>query len=374
MHNKVSKVLFFLLLPVTVAAQSLNLSVTPSTANNNSSTFLLEEGKVSISSQSVRFLSGSRSISDLNAVGISADQSRVGILQPASKDGKITIYDSQGQALNSFSVSSFTADDPSNALYPFYNGYVLMRYNITNFKLFDTFGDVVAYGSNSSGSKQGETITEVAASPAGETIVVYTTKIKRRGKLGSRAQRVTAGGKMDEIYNSYDHYLKKMSVSADGNLVLAITASEGTSDELVVMDKYGNEINSFSTDESLQGATLSMDGEHVTLYSAGRVMVYNLLTGERLGASSFRAPVFLAEYFAEDHTILVLTGSYSESAGVLANIEFRAINLERREITSKEFSARLGVAQSIEPYFERVGSGQYLLMGTSKRVKVNTDF
>ncbi len=367
------RVLMFVLLPLLVWGQSLNLSVSAPTSNNNPSTFLLDNGKVDISSNTIRFFESGTTI-NYDAVGISPDYSIVSILQRTGDRGKITVLNSKGSKLNAFSTVMLSDDDPSLSVYPANNGDVLLRDNISNFTFYKRGGNIATNMSSSSQSEQGEKISQVAMSDNRKTVVVYSPKIKRDSNFGSKAQLKMSDGSFKEIFFSSDRFLKEVNVSDDGNMIAAITAKSGTNDQALIMDKYGNELNTISTDEDLVNVTFSSDNEYVTLYSTGRVMVHSVLDGNSLGATSFGSSIFLADFFPEDNLILALTGSYSATSGVLSNVEFRAVNLKKRSITSEELSGSLGFSDAIKANFNRTSSNEYQLMGGSKRVQIQANF
>lgn len=374
MVASILRILIFVLFPSFVLAQSMDLSVPSPTNNNDSSTFLVEEGEVTIRSNSIRFLNSGKRVSGYDAFGISPDYSVVSLLERTGESGELIVLNSSGDTLNTYSTVSLGEDDPSLGVYPSERGNVLLRDKITNFTFYDTFGEILTNMSSSSQSEEGEAISEVKMNPTGKTVVIYNPKIKRDNNLGSKIQVKKSDNSFKEIFYSSDRFLKDITIADDGNIIVGITAQEGTDDEVIVMDKYGEVFNRISVEESLVGASLSSDNEYLSLYSPGRVMVRSTLNGESKGATSSRSTVFFADYFPEDNIILVLTGSYSEQAGVLNNVEFRAVDLEKRKITSEEFSGSLGFNKAMEPRFERVSSNQYQLLGASKRVKVGVDF
>lgn len=374
MGTSIIRILVFILFPSTVFGQTLNLSTSKQTSDNNPSTFLLESGEVAISNRSLQFSSTNSTITGLENFGISPDKSTVGVLKRSKGQGEIVLFNSLGDTLNSYTGKSLASDDPSQAVYPLNNSSLILRDNITYFTFYDTFGEISTSMSSSSESEEGETIAEVVMSPDGQTVVIYNPKVKRKGNLGSRAQVMLPDKTFQNIYFSTDRYLKEVKVSGDGNFVVAITAKEGTNDRVLIMDKYGNELNSISTDENLLGISLSGDSEYITLFSSGRVMVYSVLAGERLGATSIRSPVFLADYFPDDNVILVLMGNYSANTGNVNDIEFRAINIEQREIVSEQFSGALGFSEAITPEFVRFSSNNYQLKGGSKRINITANF
>jgi hypothetical protein len=334
----------------------------------------LESGEISIGSESLQFLNTNSTANRYEAFGISSDGSTVGVLNQSGGEGRIVLFNSDGDTLNSYSAKLLGSDDPSLAVFPFNNGDVILRDNITNFTFYDTFGEISTNMSSSSQSKEGEAISEVAMSPDGKTVVVYNPKIKRNGNLGSKAQVMLSDETFHDIYFNTDRYLKEVSISRDGDFIVAITAQEGTDDRVLIMDKFGNELNSISTGENLVGTSLSDNSGYITLFSNGRVMVYNTFGGDQLGATSIRSSAFLADYFPEDNIIVILMGNYSENTGIMNGAEFRAINIGQRKIVSKEFSGALGFSKAITPQLVRISAGEYQLVGSSKRVTVKANF
>lgn len=363
----------FLLFPAVLFGQSLSLSEAQETSGNNTSTFLLDEGQISINDQTIQFSGADKQLS-YDVLGISADRSLVAVLQwDGQKQGEVSLYNSSGDELLSFETISI-ADEASFGLYPFNNGDSILRDKVANFTFYDSFGEIITSMSNSSQSEEGEAISEVTMSGNGKTVVVYSPKIKRNGQLGSKAQVRSGEDSFENIFGSSDRYLKDVTVSKDGSLVAAITAKQGSADEVLIMDKYGNEINSISVDEDLKGAVFSDDLDYLTIYSGGRVMVRSTVDGESLGATSVRSPIKEANYFPEDNTVLVLTGNYSEQTGVLNGAEFRAINLQQRSIASKEFSAPIGFNQAIDVEIIRNSASNYALKGASKELNIRANF
>lgn len=372
MVAKMFRILVFFLLPSIALGQSLNISVTDQTADNNRSTFTLGNSEVTIESQTVRFLDSDKE-QHYDAVGISPDNTIISTLTWNGQEGEISLYSSEGEKLNVFSTISL-ADETSFGLYSFDNGNTLLRDKIANFTFYDSFGEIVTSMSSSSQSTEGEAISEVARSATGNTIVIYNPKIKRNGDLGSKAQVRTGPKEFDDIFFSSDRYLKNVTISNDGSLIALVSARQGTDDRVLIVDNYGNELNTISLEEDLKDVRFSDDLEYTTIYSGGRVMVYNTLSGESIGATSFRTPVITADYFPEDNLILALTGSYSERSGILNDIEFRAINLQQRSIASKQFSGALGLHKAIELRLIRNSGNRYMLNGANKNISIRANF
>lgn len=374
MGASIFRILVLVLLPSIVIGQSLNLSVSQETSDNNPSTFLLKSDEVVINSNSLRFLGSNNTVNRFETIGISPDGGTVGVLKRSAGDGQVVLFNSVGDTLNSYSAKSLASDDPSLAVFPFNNGGIILRDNITNFTFYNTFGEISTNMSSSSQSEEGEAIAEVAMSQDGQTLVVYNPKVKREGVLGSQAQVMLQDGSFQNIHFSTDRYLKDVNISENGNVIVAVTSQDGANDRVLVMDKFGNELNNISTDESLIGTSLSDNSEYITLYSTNRVMVYSTVEGNRLGATSLRSTAFLADYFPDDNVLMVLMGDYSENTGTLNGVEFRAIDLEQREIASEEFSGALGFNDAITPKFVRTSAGEYQLLGSSKRMTIKANF
>lgn len=374
MGVNICRILALVLLPTIVIGQSLNLSTSRETSDNTPSTFLLEEGEITIGSESLRFLSTNNAVDGYETFGISSDESVVGILKRSGDQAEITLFNSLGDTLNSYTGKSLASNDPSLAVYPFNNSNLILRDNITNFTFYDTFGDILTSMSSSSDSEEGEAIAEVAMSSDGQTVVVYNPKVKRKGVLGSQIRVMLPDKTFQSAHFSTKRYLKEIKISEDGNIIAAVTAQEGTNDEVLIMDKYGNELNSISTDENLRGISLSDDSEYITLFSSGRVMVYSTLDGNRLGATSIRSSVFLANYFPDDGVMLVLMGNVSQDSGNLNNVEFRAVNIEQRAIASEALSGTIGFSEVLSPKLIRISSNKYQLQGGSKRITITANF
>ena len=240
------RVIVLILLPSILMGQSIDFSVSSATSNNNTSTFLLDQGEVAINSNSLRFLRTGKTMQDFIAFGVSPDKTIVSILKRTQEGGEVVLFNSTGDTLMTYPTVSLAQNDPSLALYASNSGDVLLRDNITNFTFYDTYGNIKTNMSSSSQSEEGEAISEVAMSSDGKTAVIYNPKIKRDGNLGSKAEVKLADGSFENIFFSNDRYIRDLTVSDSGNLVVVITAKQGTDDQVLVMDKYGNELNTIT--------------------------------------------------------------------------------------------------------------------------------
>lgn len=365
------QLIFVIALPSVLVGQSIKVSATAETSGNGMSVYSLDEGaKVELQSGSARFVDANAVSLDFSAFGISQDRSVVGVVQNRSGEAKIMLLSSTGDTLNSFPSVSLRANDPSLAIFPTNAGHALLRDNIMNFTFHNGTGVVGESISTGSGSKRGETVTEVATSSNRETTVFYTPKIKRGGTLGSKVELLMADRTTRRIFEDEARYIKSLNLSDDGGQIAIVTAAEGTADKVVILDQYGNRIKDFTAEEDLLGAQLSADGQYVTLFSKGRVRVYNVLSGERLGSASIDSPVFAVNYFPEDERLLIAGGNYSEVSGVLQNIDIKMVLLDKRAIISENYSGALRFHKALTPSFKRISSTKYELQGANKNLLI----
>lgn len=375
MSTKLLKALLIVLfaVPLTAKAQSLTLSSSNSTSGNSPSQFTLVGGTVTFEQSGITF-SGNRRVSSPAAYGVSPDRSMVSVLNLSGGQAAISLFNASGDTLMFYPVTNINSGDPSLDIYPLNSGRLLVRKNIANFTVYDLFGDVTTGAAAFSGSGGGEVITEVARDDLGKTVLLYTPKVKVGNQLGSQAQILTEENNTSNLFDSSDRQIKVATVSGNGKLVVLVTGKQGGDDRIVVLDRYGNRISSFSSGEDLIGVHLSKDGKILTAYSERRAVIYNTLSGEREGGTSFRNTLVRAAYFPEDATIVALTGSYYASTGLMNDVRFHAINLEQRSVARKNFSGALGFNNKIPVQIKRVGSGRYELTGTSKTVQLRANF
>lgn len=374
MIRNLSQLFFILLLPLVTSAQSLDVSATSTTAGNGSSVFSLTDGStVELESREIRFPDSGLS-TDFLAVGISPDRSVISLLDNAEGKAQLTLLNAKGDTLNEYTSISLGPNDPSLSVYPTNAGHLLLRNNITNFTFHDESGEIDTDISNGNTTEQGETISELVTNSSHETFILYTSKIKTDDKVGSKVQLIGTDDQLQHIFRSTDRYIKDLKLSDDGNMVTIVTADDETDDQVIVMDKYGNEINTITSDEELIGANLAEDGKHLTLFSDNRIQVYNLLNGENIGSTSQQQPVFKANFFPEDDILLIFSGDYASSSGNLNNIEVKAVDLARRDLVSDTFSGTLNFHEAFTPEIKRISSKEYQLEGANKELRIDVAF
>lgn len=284
----------------------------------------------------------------------------------------VQVKEPNGMVINTGKYDAI-ADDPSFKIYSLQNGAYIVRENIANFVLFDSFGSVIRPISNSTQSKDGEKISELATDPMGKTIVLYNPEVRNGSKKGSRAQVIGLENTERNIFYSDDQQIRSVRVSESGEFIAIASGKEGNDDEITVMDRYGNEIRTISFDQEVRGMNLYGSGSTLTVFSSGRVAVYNVQSGERIGSSSFRGGTLqFANYSGSDQTIVGLMGDLNGST--LSNIEVSIINVSARKIASQKYSGILQVDDVNGIILNRTGKFSYNLSGMSKDLRLRANF
>lgn len=287
-------------------------------------------------------------------------------------ENSVQIKESNGKVINT-GTYNVMANDPSFKVYPLQNGAYIVRENIANFVLFDSFGSVIRPISNSTQSKDGEKISELATDPMGKTIVLYNPEVRNGSKKGSRAKVIGLENTERDIFYSDDQQIRAVRVSESGEFISIASGKEGSDDEIAIMDRYGNDIRAISFDQEVRGLNLYGSGSTLTVFSGGRVAVYNVQSGERIGSSSFRGGTLqFANYSGSDQTIVGLMGDINGTT--LSNIEVRIINVDARKIVSQEYSGTVQVNDLDKISLTRTGRYNYTISGMSKDLKLRASF
>ncbi len=137
-------------------------------------------------------------LSNAQSLQITSSASSIEQLEGSYSDGEVNILES-GNVINSGEFNR-VGDDPSFKIYPLQNGSYIVRENIANFVLFDSFGSVIRPISNSSQSEDGEKISELAMDPMGKTIVLYNPQIRNGTKRDSQAKIVGLEGADRDVF------------------------------------------------------------------------------------------------------------------------------------------------------------------------------
>tara|TARA_R110000868_G_scaffold1211_10_gene9462 strand:+ start:2868 stop:3839 length:972 start_codon:yes stop_codon:yes gene_type:complete len=260
--------------------------------------------------------------------------------------------------------------DPSLETYTFPDGSFIVRENIANFLVYDSFGRVQKSISNSSQSEGGEAISQLATDQFGKTIVLYNPKVIVNGVSGSRAKVINSKSIPLDIFYSQDRALSVVEVSANGEFIAFTSVKLGADDEVQLMDRFGNTLNTIQFDQPVKGVTFSGNGLFVTIFSGSRAAAYEVRSGERVGSTSFRnTSVIFAGYDPTDKTIIGLTGSVSST---ISEVQLHAVNVFARKIARENYSEPLEVKGKIE--LERTGESRYTILGFDKELNLRASF
>lgn len=281
----------------------------------------------------------------------------------------VTLYDGEN-VLQTGSYSMPSEPDPSIKVYPLYDGSAILRENIANFLFYDTFGRVTQSISNSTQSEGGEAISELAHDPAGKTVILYNPKIVSGGNTGSRAKLVAGNSNPADIYYSGDRALRTVVVSSNGELIALASMNEGTDDQVMILDRFGNNLGVIDFDQDVKGVSFSENGLYITIYSGGRAAAYEIRSKERVGSTSFRNTSLLyANYSPEDRTIVAVTGTGS---GTFTDLEGHAVNVAARKIARTDISGSIDLMH--QPMMKRNGAGRYEINGFNQSLSMRASF
>ncbi|WP_142454717.1 hypothetical protein [Gracilimonas mengyeensis] len=344
-------------------AQSVQISEVQQTADAGNQ-FELADASFTLERGAPSFVAGGSYSADINVAS--------GLSIAALGTGNIQLYGTNGTVLQSRDYD-FQPDDSSIEVYAKPDGGFVLRENIANFLFFDSFGEISNSISNSSQSTEGEAISELAADPMFETIVLYNPVIVRDGVEGSRASVVKPNGITQNIFNSQDRAIRFVEVSEDGQFIGVVTYLSGTDDIITLLDRNGNELNSFSLNQDISDFRVSKDGRYLTLRSDSRVAVFSVTSGERMGSTSIRSgSIYFADYVPEEATIIAL--SAERSGDFLNDVQFHAINLEERSLERKEYGLALGISDAVPLRLNRSNAGNYVLTGLSTTLALNVSW
>lgn len=355
-----SIVTLLLLLTGSLQAQSLSIS---SVTSNNAREYTAGSSKVLFTGRAM--LMDGQTFS-----GVSTDVAPNGMAAVLSAAGASVIEQGAELIKSSYNIK---AGDESAKIYAGTDGSFIIRENIANFLIYDSFGKIMKSVSNSSQSTEGESVSELAADPEYRTVVLFNPKIIRNGVAGSRVKLLRADGYTSDIFSSTDRAIRSVDVSANGQFLAVTTFASGTEDRVEILDKFGNSLNTVNFDRDIKGAQISDDGRYLMLYSNGRMAAYSVMNGDRLGSSSVRGgDIIHAEYIPQDDIMLAVIGE--QSGNVISNVEFKAVNIRARKIASETFSASLGINDKLPVSLIRNGRYSYRLKGLSRDLNIRASF
>lgn len=286
---------------------------------------------------------------------------------------QIIIRDADAAVITAADYDRGEEPDHSLSSYVLPDGGILLRENIANFLVYNARGEIANSISNSTRSEEGEAVSEFAADVNKKTLVLYNPKVMAGGKTGSRARIISLDGLNTDVFYSADRAIKKVRVAESGEFLAFVTEKQGTDDEVVVTDRFGNTINTIPFDQEISGVNLYGDGKVLVVYSDSRVAVYDVLSGGRRGGSSFTGGVLrFATFSNADNSIIGLTGDLSN--GRLTGIEARVINISAGKIARASYNEAVQVSDLDDIILTRTGPFSYTISGMSKNLMLKGSF
>ncbi|PWN06185.1 hypothetical protein [Rhodohalobacter mucosus] len=351
-----------------VIAQSVTVSIADGQAGRTDDQVVLKSGVAEVTGSDLS-VKGNR-VTNTMSWSVSPGGNKIGAM---TRNGMVAyrMLDYYGNSVANTELEFFNSSDESIAVYQFDDGRAVARDNIANFTFFDADGSVVYSISNSSQSSGGEQISRLAADPEGKTIVLYNPVISYDSRTGSRAQIVYGQGDVTEFFRSDSREIKQVRVADDGLFITVLTSGQA-SDRVHVYDRFGNEIHTMDLEPERLGVTLSGRGEFLTAYGAGRVQVFNIITGERVGSSSSRTAILYGEYIPEDETILVFGGNASGSS--VADATVIAVHVGRRQIARTNLDRTAVMREKDYLSIVRTSTGTYRMKGLNQELEIRTSF
>lgn len=349
-------------------SQSIEIESAPGQNSYSVNTFTAGDGTVTITGN--QFVLGSAQIANPEAWSFSSSNQRASFLQRGNGINLLS-YNSNGSSLIEQNLEFFSPSDNTINSYQFENGEIILRDNVANFSFLNAKGETTYQVSNSSGSTDGEQESQLASNPLGSTIVLYNPVIAYGGETGSRAQIVYGDQDTEVFYSSREDEIKDVRVSESGEFITIVTV--GASGNIAtVYDRFGNEIFQQTSDEDLIGATLSESATHLTIYSSGRVQVYEVPSGERLGSASSRSSILFAGYDPEAQTIIALGGSLSGLR--IEEPEITVVSISQREIAREDVPFSIATLDLSRLNISATGSNSYEISGLNRNLLVEVAF
>lgn len=279
--------------------------------------------------------------------------------------------DASGNTIVDNELDFFNSTDQTLKVYSFNDGRSIIRDNVANFTFFDAAGELMYSYSNSSQSVDGERESQLSSDSNGRTVVLYNPVIAYGNQTGSRANIIFGEENGYEFFRDPLREIRQLNVSSDGAYI-TILATNSNGSQLLLFDRFGNELYQYQTEDDLQGVSLSSDAKFITKYSSSRVQVYSVQTGESIGSASSRSPILYATYIPQDETVLVLGGSLS--GRIISDPTITAVHLGLREIQRNEIDLSLASIDPDSIRIIRTGARNYSLTGLNKTLNLQTNF
>lgn len=365
----ISFIILFLLFTAPAIAQSLSITQNPDHSGYNTGTFPTKGSSVSVSGGQYQF--ADVQIFDPASWAISEQKSKLSFL--LRRDAlQLQTFDDTGVKLIDKNLEFFDPADNTLKIYQFDDGRTVVRDNVANFTFFDAKGERAFVISNSSQSIDGERESQLSADKAGRTLVLYNPVIAYGSETGSRARVVYGEEHIETLFNDTQREIKFLRVSTDGAFI-SLIATSGNRDEILIFDRFGNEIFTHTPGGQIQGVTLTEDASYMTTFAGSRMQVYKIPSGERIGSASSQTTIVHATYIPEDETIIGLGGSLS-SSGILSSPTATAVHISKRQIAREQVDLPLSIIDETSVEISRVAAGRYKVSGLNRELTIRAQF
>lgn len=361
---------------VPLKAQEIDFSFTPETQDLADDQFPVDlyddenhDRTLRIRDQELIFGEESNMLSGYHQVSFSSDRAFAGVLFLSGGQVSVEIYRSDGSLVRRIgNIAEYESEDPSIRLYMLNDGSFFYRDNIAGFSYFDERGNQVYRASNSTGSSEGETVSEFAATPFGGTVLLYNPQIHRSDRIDSRLQKVDYEGNTRPVASFENTVIENVRIHHKGRVILVHATDEATGNHIgKVLSFRGDLLAEIDyEDTEISELALSSDARFITARASGRVLVHRVASGERIGSASFTESVLTASYMP-DGILAVLTGERS-SNGKLGELRAHIIDIEQRQVVREETSLTTYTSQYFPLTLTYQEEGTYTLRGTTRAI------
>lgn len=278
-----------------------------------------------------------------------------------------------GQPVLQIEEELFDPEDPSLKAWMFPDGRMVVRSGISNFSLYSSEGALLNSVNNSSGSQDGEGVSQFASDPAGSTMLFYTPDIRFGAKTGSQVKLYNEQNRSEStVYYSQDYRTDAIVVSGDGSLFLVLANDGNRSGEMVLFNRFGEELNRVALSIAAIGASLDVENEKITVFSDGRMQVYDMFSSKRSGSGSTRgSSIIAAQYFPDKNVVVSLNGNYSQYDGGISDLKVYVLDLKRSKLTSENVNGTAKLWDRHQIAFRRNASGSYSIFAGTGTISVN---
>ena len=355
----------------TVFSQNISISVGEEPSGSSDAVFQLEDGELSVSLNQVSL--GEREFYRPHSWSVSPNGHKVSFLL---KEGDFTykLFDSNGSSYFEKELQFFNLQDETAKNYLFDDGRSVLRDNVANFSFYSSAGEQLYSISNSSQSTAGEKESELASDEGGNTVVLYNPVINYGSTTGSRASVVTKEQGLHTFFRDREREISNVDVTSNGAFISMILKPAAGNGEYsaCLFDRFGNKLFEISTEEELKGMEITRNADFATLYSSGRMQVYRITDGERIGSASSRNSIIHAMYDTQENMIVALGGSVNGYR--VTNPSVTVVHIGQRQIASEEINNQLNTLSSDDIRLVKEGSQHYKVQNLDRSVQIRTSF